>query len=137
MKILVTTDGSEGSEKATRFASKLAIESNSSITLLHVIPKIGTTKEDIITLLKEEIGSPEEAGKKYLEKSRKIAEELGIKPKTKLLNGDPLEEILKEADNHDLVVTGSHGLGAIDRFLLGSVSSELVHKSKTPVLVVR
>lgn len=137
MKILVTTDGSKGSENATRFASKLAIESDSSITLLHVIPKIGTTKEDVITLLKEEIGSPDEAGKKYLENGSKIASEFGIKADTKLLNGAPLEEILKEAENYDLVVTGSHGLGAIDRFLLGSVSSELVHNSKVPVLVVR
>ena len=137
MKILIATDGSEGSENAIRFASKLAIESDSSITLLHVIPKIGTTKEDIITLLKEELGSPEEAGKKYLKAASKIVEELGIKPDTKLLDGDPLDEILKEVDNFDLVVIGSHGLGAIDRFLLGSVSSELVHKSKVPVLVVR
>ena len=137
MKILVTTDGSEGSENAIRFAAKLASESNSSITLLHVIPKVKTTKEDIITLLKEEIGSPEEAGKKYLEKGSKITEKRSIKTKTKLMDGNPLEEILKEVENYDLVVTGSHGLGAIDRFLLGSVSSELVHKSKTPVLVVR
>jgi nucleotide-binding universal stress UspA family protein len=137
MKILVTTDGSEGSENAIRFAAKLAAESNSSITLLHVIPKVKTTKEDIITLLKEEIGSPEKAGKKYLKEGSKAADEFGIKADTKLLDGDPLEKILKEADSHDLVVTGSQGLGAIDRFLLGSVSSELVHKSKTPVLVVR
>jgi nucleotide-binding universal stress UspA family protein len=137
MKILVATDGSEGSENAARFASKLAIESDSSITLLHVTPKIGTTKEDVITLLKEGIGSPEEAGKKYLDVGVKIAEDFDIKADTKLLGGDPLDEILKEADNFDLVVIGSHGLGAIDRFLLGSVSSELVHKSRTPVLVVR
>lgn len=137
MKILVATDGSEGSENAIRFTSKLAIESDSSITLLHVIPKIGTTKEDIIALLKEELGSPEEAGKKYLDEGVKIAEDFDIKADTKLLDGDPLEEILKEVDNFDLIVIGSHGLGAIDRFLLGSVSSELVHKSKVPVLVVR
>jgi nucleotide-binding universal stress UspA family protein len=137
MKILVATDGSEGSEKAIRFASKLASESNSSITLLHVIPKIETTKEEIITLLKEEIGSPEEAGEKYLEEGRKIVEEFGIKPDTKLLDGDEVDEILKEAERYDLIVTGAHGRGAVDRFLLGSVSSKLVHKSKVPALVVR
>lgn len=137
MKILVATDGSEGSEKAVEFASRLASESGSTVTILHVTPKIRTTKEDVITLLKKEIGSPQEAGEKYLIKARKIAEKRGIKTKTKLLAGDPLDEILKEADKHDIVAVGSQGLGAIDRFLLGSVSSELVQKSKTPVLVVR
>lgn len=137
MKILVATDGSEGSEKAIRFASKLASESNSSITLLHVIPKIETTKEEIITLLKEEIGSPEKAGKKYLEEGRKIVEEFGIKPDTKLVEGDEVDEILEEGGNYDLIVAGSYGKGKVNEFLLGSVSSKLVHKSVVPVLVVR
>ena len=137
MKILVATDGSEGSENAIRFASRLAKESHSTVTLLHVIPKIETTKEEIITLVKEEIGSPEKAGKKYLEAGKKTVEEFGIKPETKLLEGHPVDEILKEAERYDLLVAGSHGKGKVDRFLLGSVSSELVHKSKVPVLVVR
>lgn len=137
MKILVATDGSEDSEKAIRFASKMASESGSSITLLHVIPKIETTKEEIITLMKEEIGSPEKAGQKYLEKGSLIAEEFGIKPDTKLLEGKEVKEIIKEADNYDLIVAGSRGKGKLDEILLGSISSELVHKSKTPVLVVR
>ncbi len=137
MKILVATDGSDGSEKAIRFASRLASESNSTVALLHVIPKIETTKEDIIILLKEEIGSPVKAGTKYLEAGRKIAGEFGIEAETKLLEGHPAEEILKEADAYDLIVASSHGKGKVDRFLLGSVSLELVQKSKVPVLVVR
>lgn len=137
MKILVATDGSEGSENAIRFASRLAKESHSTVTLLHVIPKIETTKEEIIILLKEEIGSPEEAGTKYLEAGRKIVEESGITAETKLLDGNEVDETLKEAERYDLLVAGSHGKGKIDRFLLGSVSSELVRKSEVPVLVVR
>ncbi len=137
MKILVATDGSDGSEKAIRFASKLASESNSTVALLHVIPKVSTTKEDIIILLKEEIGSPVKAGTKYLETGRKIAGEFGIKAETKLLEGHPADEILKEVEGHDLLVASSHGKGKIDRFILGSVSSELVQKSRIPVLVVK
>lgn len=137
MKILIATDGSEGSENAIRFASRLASESHSGVTLLHVIPKIKTTKEDVIILLKEEIGSPVKAGTKYLEAGKKIVEEFGIKAETKLLEGHPVDEILKEAERYDLVVAGSHGKGKIDKFLLGSVSSPLVQKSKKPVLTVR
>lgn len=137
MKILATTDGSKSAENALRFAGKIASESHSSVTLLHVIPKISTTKEDIIILLKEEIGSPKKAGTKYLEQGRKIVEEFGIKAETKLLEGNPTDEILTESEGFDLLVAGSHGKGKVDKFLLGSVSSELVHRSEVPVLVVR
>jgi nucleotide-binding universal stress UspA family protein len=137
MKILVTTDGSTYSEKAILFASKLASESDSSITLMHVIPKIETTKEEIITILKEEIGSPEKAGEKYLKEGIKIAGEHGLEPDKILVEGKEVEEILKESNNFDIIVTGSHGKGKVDEILLGSISTELVHKSKVPVLVVR
>jgi len=137
MKILVATDGSEGSEKAIRFASGLAKETQSKITLLHAVPKIKTTKEELITLLKEEMGSPEKAGKKYLEKGAKIAQEFGVNAETKLLEGNEADEILKEAEGYDLLVASSYGKGRIDRALLGSVSSMLVQKSSVPVLVVK
>lgn len=137
MKLLVATDGSSCAENAIRFASRLAKESHSAVTLLYVIPMVDATNEGVITLLKEEMGSPAEAGTKYLETGRKIVEEFGIKTETKFLEGDPVDEILKEADRHDLVVVGSHGKGKVNKFLLGSVSSKLIHKSKVPVLVVR
>jgi nucleotide-binding universal stress UspA family protein len=37
----------------------------------------------------------------------------------------------------DLIVMGAKGLGAIDRFLLGSVSTRVVQHANCSVLVVR
>jgi nucleotide-binding universal stress UspA family protein len=37
----------------------------------------------------------------------------------------------------DVIVVGSHGRGAIERMLLGSVSTQVVHHAPCPVLVVR
>ena len=53
--------------------------------------------------------------------------------------GKPAEEIMKIASKHqaDLIVMGAKGLGAIDRFLLGSVSTRVVQHSSCSVLVVR
>jgi nucleotide-binding universal stress UspA family protein len=137
MRILAATDGSGGSEKAIEFASKLASESNSSLTIIHVIPHIPTTYEEIITLVKEEIGDPKKAGDKYLAKGREIAEKYGIEPDLLLREGNPVMMIKEEAKSFDLIVVGSHGKGKINESLLGSVSSKLVHISKVPVLVVR
>jgi nucleotide-binding universal stress UspA family protein len=46
--------------------------------------------------------------------------------------------ILKRAPKRDgLLVAGSKGLDALDRFLLGSVSTKLIHYASCPVLVVK
>jgi nucleotide-binding universal stress UspA family protein len=53
--------------------------------------------------------------------------------------GKPAEEIMKVASKQhaDLIVMGAKGLAAIDRFLLGSVSTRVVQHSSCSVLVVR
>jgi nucleotide-binding universal stress UspA family protein len=53
--------------------------------------------------------------------------------------GKPAEEIMKVAARHraDLIVMGAQGLGAIARFLIGSVSTRVVQHSSCSVLVVR
>ncbi|WP_457555805.1 universal stress protein [Candidatus Pyrohabitans sp.] len=138
MRILVALDGSQGSRRALRFALKLAKDSGYSVSFIHVVPKLPTTKEELIRLIKEEIGSPQEAGERYLEEAKKIAEEEGVRVQEVILReGNPVEEILKAEKEYDLVVVGSRGMGRVDRLLLGSVSSKLVVASTKPVLVVR
>lgn len=113
MKILVATDGSKCSERAVKFASKIASESRSMITLVYIMPKLPPTKEELVKLLRKQLGNEKETGSKYLQKGEKIAEKLNAKTETKLLEGNPAEEILKEAKK------GSYDL------------------SKIPVLVVK
>ncbi|MBI5253039.1 MAG: universal stress protein [Euryarchaeota archaeon] len=139
MKILAATDGSNCSERAIKFASKLASESKSKITITYVVPELPLAKEEFVKFLKKQLGNGKGAGNRYLERGRKIGEKLGVKTETKLLEGNPAEEILKEAERgrYDLIVVGSYGKGGVNKFLLGSVSSKLVHLSKIPVLVVK
>ena len=53
--------------------------------------------------------------------------------------GDPAEEIMKVAakQHTDMIVMGAKGLSAIDRIVLGSVSTRVVQYATCPVLVVR
>ena len=56
-----------------------------------------------------------------------------------LASRDIVETIVGEIDvqNPDIVVMGSHGLTAIKSLLMGSVTSGVLRKSTTPVLVVK
>jgi nucleotide-binding universal stress UspA family protein len=67
------------------------------------------------------------------------AEERRVAYETEILEGSPAEKILEVAEAHgaDLIVIGSRGRGAITGTILGSVSSDVVHRSDRPVLVAR
>lgn len=51
--------------------------------------------------------------------------------------GNPAEELLRAAQDADMLVVGSHGSGGFASLLLGSVSSQVVHHAAAPVVVVR
>lgn len=56
-----------------------------------------------------------------------------------VMHGSPQETILKAAQEFkaDLIVMGSHGRGAIPRFLLGSVSVAMITHAPCSVMIVR
>jgi nucleotide-binding universal stress UspA family protein len=58
---------------------------------------------------------------------------------TRVRQGDPAEEILREAEEHptDLIVVGSRGCSAIARFFLGSVAERVARHAHCPVLLAR
>ena len=67
------------------------------------------------------------------------AKERRVPYETEILEGSPAAKILEVAETHgaDLIVIGSRGRGAITGTILGSVSSDVVHRSDRPVLVAR
>lgn len=68
----------------------------------------------------------------------RIEAQLGTRPDTDVRIGDAVGELLDATGPapHSLVVCGSHGRGMVQRFRLGSVSTNLVHAAEGPVLIV-
>ena len=52
------------------------------------------------------------------------------------LVGLPADEILTAAQDADMIVVGSRGAGGFKKLLMGSVSSQVTHHARCPVVVI-
>jgi nucleotide-binding universal stress UspA family protein len=74
-----------------------------------------------------------------MNKAKTFCSQNGILFYRKIIKGDEGPKIVKFANdnNFDLIVIGSRGMSSIKEIFLGSTSNYVVHKSKTPVLIVK
>jgi len=52
------------------------------------------------------------------------------------VNGFPAKTLIDASENSDLLVVGSRGSGGFGTLILGSISSQVVHHARCPVVVV-
>jgi nucleotide-binding universal stress UspA family protein len=138
--ILCPTDFSECSCRAIDHAVALARWSQAELTLLHVYPFLLPLAGDTPYFPS---GLPLDAATRTrllgeLEAAAQPARSGGLTPKLLLVEGDPCEEILRQAraTGADLIVTGTHGRRGFDRLVLGSVANRVVHHAQCAVLTV-
>lgn len=135
-KILVCCDGSKYSVKAINVACDLAKKYNSELVLIHVVDR--TKKSDILAGT-EYTRILRKYAQETLERALKIVKTQGMTPNVVTKEGNVAEEIIKysKASKIDLILVGSKGLGAVLRFLLGSVSSKIADHALCSVLIVK
>jgi nucleotide-binding universal stress UspA family protein len=128
-RILLAVDGSKASDLAVRFLlreMKPAKHYGTAVTVLHVLPPFAHSQVAMAEIT---------VTHRY---ANRLAS-AGYRVKEAYLPGDPADEIVKAAKHlkADLVVAGAKGLGAVGRFLLGSVSTKLVRHCPCSILIVR
>ncbi len=145
-KILLPTDGSEYANKAAKQAIWIARQSGAELMVINVIETsslVGLPAEDLIVRIREML---KEEGQKSLEKISDMVMESkeedecqkDVKLSLDIKEGSPSDVIIKtvEREGIDLVVMGTSGKHGLDRFLLGSVTENVVRSASCPVLVV-
>jgi nucleotide-binding universal stress UspA family protein len=138
-KIIIATDGSSHAQEAVAFGLELASEQEAEVTFVHVLPPDEFAAGRLGPAIPIQHREPMDESEAALKDAAEAAEKAGVSYKLERISGTPVEAIIALADEQDadLIVTGSHGRGAIGSALLGSVSTQLVKHAKRPVLVVK
>jgi nucleotide-binding universal stress UspA family protein len=134
--LLVPTDFSNNANNAVKYANEFAQFTNSKILLLHAYMPLVGQYSIIPGLVAEDIAIERNNSQKKLEKlkSKLIqAKNVGV-----VKIGDPIEEIIKTADENktQLIIMGTHGSSGLKRVLFGSNTSNVISKSNVPVLAI-
>lgn len=137
--IVVAIDGSDAAEKAFKKALAIAKESDSRLILAHVVDsRTFATAEAYDRTLAERA---DEYATEILDRYIAQAKASGLANVEKSIEyGSPKVKIAKDiAKNYeaDLIICGATGLNAVERFLIGSVSENIVRQSTCDVLIVR
>jgi nucleotide-binding universal stress UspA family protein len=133
MKIIVGYDGSDAAKRALERAVGLAGDGGRIMVVAAAESHARTGITEGARLDPSEI----ERRRKDLEEAKQLLTERGIDAEAIEAQGDPGDVIVEAAKDADLVVVGSRGLNPLQRLLLGSVSSKVVHRAECDVLVVR
>jgi nucleotide-binding universal stress UspA family protein len=134
-KLLLSTDGSQFSESATRNALSLAKKCSSKLIALSVVK----TNLEFEINLPQAVEEDEKRARGHLESIKERASKEGIDCEIVVTNGEePYQEIVNEAINHkvDIIIMGTHGQTGILRLMMGSVTARVISHAPCNVLVV-
>ncbi|HVN22455.1 MAG TPA: universal stress protein [Syntrophorhabdales bacterium] len=142
--ILVPTDFSEHSDMALKQALEIAKEGKAKLYLLHVIHEaMHQCAADYCLsdeLMRQMENGMTSAAQQNLQKQlAKFPAAKEVEVITEVRRGFPSDEILKEQQEKkiDLIVIAPLGRSGIERFLIGSVTKNVVKEAKCPVLVAK
>ena len=137
-RILLATDGSQGSAVAADYAFALARSWGASLTLMNVLecppgldPQNPVNQLYLTELMKRATSE--------LAALKARAVDRGISAHTRIATGIPSEEVLSVAtgEDPDLIVVGTRGKTGLAHVLLGSTAERIIRGAPCPVLAAR
>lgn len=137
-KILVPVDFSDPSKTAVNYGLSLALQFNARLVLTHIVP----SSTALIYTFPTESFAFEKDQARYAKSMLPtlVAERYRdtVNLQTIIKVGEIRSELLGivQDEKIDLVVMGTHGRGALDRWMLGSLTERMLRKIPVPILTV-
>ncbi|PJN28036.1 hypothetical protein CG736_07565 [Kitasatospora sp. CB02891] len=132
--VLAAVDASVRSRAAAHWAAQEAGRRGAPLRLLHAWPYLGRRANDLVKMDDLEMGAQTMLGD--------IVQELaaaypGVAVSSALVPDSAIDGLTEAAEEGQLLVIGTRGLGGFRGLLVGSVSLGVAGRSKTPVVLVR
>ena len=139
-KILFPVDFSEVPPEIVPYVISMADKLNAEVHIIFVVRRLENCRSIFVSHVAVEnfemeiVLGAETKMDEFVEKFFKSV----ISPKTKVLIGDIVEEIIQyiKAKGIDLVIIGTHGRKGMDRIILGSIADRVIKSAPVPVLSV-
>ncbi len=139
-KILFPIDFSEVSPEIVPYVISMADKLNAEVHIIFVVRRLESCRRifgshaAVENFEMEIVLGAETKMDEFVEEFFKSI----IRPKTKVLIGDIVEEIIKhiKANGINLVIMGTHGRKGMDRIILGSIADRVIKSAPVPVMNV-
>jgi nucleotide-binding universal stress UspA family protein len=141
-RIVVGLDGSEAAEAALKWTVDLACAVGADVVAVHAIEPAPAVEYpfgyNVYTPLNLDDAWRTEIKREFEGKWCRELEESGLAYQAILADGRAADVVTEVANRSgaDLVVVGRRGRGSVAELLLGSVSHELSHRCRRPVVLI-
>jgi nucleotide-binding universal stress UspA family protein len=133
----VAYDGSEESERALAGARDLARRADAKLRIITVLPRLAFGAVPVSTL------APAASANAVLEQGLRGVHDAALAVhgdaadvESVFRQGNPVEVLLEQSREVDLLIAGSRGYGPIGAVLLGSTTRELMQAAECPLIVI-
>ena len=145
MRIVIGVDGSKYGRWAAGWAARLPVSKPVRVTAVHAVDltylKAPFMSQPVVIgnepFLRTEVRRIEDLAKRVVRETRTMLSSLHLAGKVVCEKGPAATMMLRHAKRGDLIAVGSRGLDALDRFLLGSVSTQVTLHAPCSVLIVK
>jgi nucleotide-binding universal stress UspA family protein len=145
-RVILGIDGSPAADHAASWLSRFPLPPECEVRVFTALPSAGvgpvTLPTDqppyLLTLDRlRDLGRVE--ARERLERTAGLLGQAGLRATTELRDAEPATGLLQAATDEgaDLIVVGSLGHSAVERFFLGSVSERVLRHAPCSVLIVR
>jgi nucleotide-binding universal stress UspA family protein len=136
-QIVLATDFSPASSAALSVAARVARIFNAKILVVHVFQYVARHQYQVpvgwmIECIRRDV-------QHRMNETRKVLADIGVDTEGRLIeDGFPSLEILNvlQTCKNPLLVLGTHAIGGMDRFVLGSTAEEVLRQASCPVITV-
>lgn len=138
-RVLATLDGSRLARAVLEPAARLAATLRAELLLLRVVEPPQYTSLYGLPPLEYDLEADLERARRDLERSAEQVRGRGLAVRVLADSGRPGPTIAAVAHEQgvDTIAMATHGRGGLTRLLMGSVASEVLHRARVPLLLVR